>query len=101
VLVTDISRSAAESFAMMMGALPNVKLVGSNTLGTLSGMLGKSIGNFYTTFSNQRLIDKDGKFYEVSGVESDIELKVFRKENTLQSHKTAVRDLIQIIEETH
>ncbi|MEM1406998.1 MAG: S41 family peptidase, partial [Bacteroidota bacterium] len=41
VLMTDISRSAAESFAMMMSVLPSVKLVGTPTLGTLSGMLGK------------------------------------------------------------
>ena len=33
VLTTDISRSAAESFAMQMKSLPNVKLVGTNTLG--------------------------------------------------------------------
>ncbi len=98
VLMTDISRSAAEGFAMMMGALPNVKLVGSNTLGTLSGMLGKSIGNFYTTYSNQRLINANGMFYEVSGVAPDINLAVFRKENIFQSHKTAVRDLVKMIE---
>ncbi|MGD1840248.1 MAG: S41 family peptidase [Thermonemataceae bacterium] len=99
VLMTDISRSAAEGFAMMMSALPNVKLVGTNTLGTLSGMLGKSIGNFYTTYSNQRLVNANGDFFEVSGVTPDIQLKVFAKNNILQSHKTAVLDLIDIIEE--
>ncbi|BFP40032.1 hypothetical protein FGF1_08770 [Flavobacteriaceae bacterium GF1] len=98
VLMTDISRSAAEGFAMMMGALPNAKLVGTNTLGTLSGMLGKSISDFYTTYSNQRLVNTDGEFYEVSGVTPDIELKVFRKENILHGHKNAVADLIEIIE---
>ncbi len=99
VLMTDISRSAAESFAMMMGALPNVKLVGTSTLGILSGMLGKSIGDFYTTFSNQRLVSVNREFYEVVGVKPDIKLNVFRKENVFQSHKMAVRDLMQIIEE--
>ncbi len=99
VLMTDISRSAAEGFAMMMSALPNVKLAGTNTLGTLSGMLGKSISDFYTTYSNQRLINADGEFYQVSGVKPDIELKVFRKENILNSHKNTVTDLIKIIEE--
>ncbi|WP_281987000.1 S41 family peptidase [Aquimarina aggregata] len=101
VLMTDISRSAAESFAVMMGVLPNVKLVGTNTLGTLSSMLGKSIGDFYTTYSNQRLVDESDQFFEVYGVEPDIKLQVFKKENIFQSHKTSVRDLIQIIEETH
>lgn len=98
VLMTDISRSAAEGFAMMMGALPNVKLVGTNTLGTLSGMLGKSVGNFYTTYSNQRLVDVNGKFYEVSGVEPDIRLNVFPSENIFNGHQNAVRDIIKLIE---
>lgn len=99
VLMTDVSRSAAESFAMMMDALPNVKLVGTNTLGILSGMLGKSIGGFYTTSSNQRLLTVDGNFYEVTGVKPDIELKIFRKESVFQSHKIAVRDLMKMIGE--
>ncbi len=99
VLMTDISRSAAEGFAMMMSALPNVKLVGTNTLGTLSGMLGKSISDFYTTYSNQRLLTADGEFYEVSGVNPDIKLKIFTKDDIFQSHKNAVFNLIKTIEE--
>ena len=100
VLMTDISRSAAEGFAMTMGALPNVKLVGTRTLGILSGMLGKSVGDFYTTISNQRLLSKDGQYYEAVGVKPDIELQVFRKEDVFQSHKITVRDLVKMIEET-
>ncbi len=97
VLMTDISRSAAESFAMMMGSLPNVKLVGTNTLGTLSGMLGKSIGDFYTTFSNQKLVSPDGQFYEVSGVEPDIRIEVFTKKNIFDGHRSAVNYITEII----
>lgn len=99
VLTTDISRSAAEGFAMMMDALPNAKLVGTNTLGTLSGMLGKSIGNYYTTFSNQKLVNEKNEYFEVKGVQPDIPLKVFQKSNIMQSHKMAVQELIKIIEE--
>ena len=98
LLMTDISRSAAESFAMMMNALPNVKLVGTNTLGILSGMLGKSIGPFYSTSSNQRLLASDSTFYEVSGVEPDLKLTVFPRENVFNGHKQAVRELIATIE---
>ena len=97
ILMTDISRSAAEGFAMTMKANPNVKLAGTNTLGILSGMLGKSIGNFYSTSSNQRLITPDGKYYEVSGVEPDIKLPVFNTDNILNAHKEAVRKLVGII----
>ncbi|MEM1337512.1 MAG: S41 family peptidase [Bacteroidota bacterium] len=98
LLTTDISRSAAEGFAMMMRALPKVKLIGTKTLGTLSGMLGKSIGDFYTTYSNQRLVDSNGEFFEVSGVPPDIERVVFRKENIFHSHKRTVRDIVKMIE---
>lgn len=99
VLMTDISRSAAEGFAMMMSALPNVKLVGTPTLGTLSGMLGKSKGDYYTTYSNQRIVSSEGDHYEVVGVPPDIELPVFSEDNIFQSHKTAVKKLAKIIEE--
>lgn len=97
VLTTDISRSAAEGFAMMMDVLPNVTLVGTNTLGILSGMLGKSIGTYYTTFSNQRLVTSDGKFYEGNGVEPDIGIEVFPKDNIFHGHQSAVNDIVEMI----
>ena len=99
LLMTDISRSAAEGFAMMMGELPHVKLVGMNTLGILSGMLGKSIGPFYLTLSNQRLINPKGQFFEVKGVPPDIPLNVFKGDQVFDGHKFAVHQLITIIEE--
>ncbi|MDJ1506060.1 S41 family peptidase [Xanthocytophaga agilis] len=98
VLMTDISRSAAEGFAMTMKANSNVKLVGTHTLGILSSMLGKSIGNFYATLSNQRLLTPNGKYYEVGGVEPDSMITVFRKENIFGGHKEAVRKLVHRIE---
>ncbi|RDC65597.1 S41 family peptidase [Adhaeribacter pallidiroseus] len=98
ILMTDISRSQAEVFAMTMKANAHVKLVGTNTLGILSGMLGKSIGRFYCTLSNQRLILPNGKYYEVSGVEPDIKMSVFTKENIFGGHKEAVRKIVEIIE---
>ncbi|MFT3704162.1 MAG: S41 family peptidase [Agriterribacter sp.] len=98
VLMSDISRSAAEGFAMLMKVLPNVKLVGTNTMGILSSMLGKSIGDFYSTSSNQRLLSPEGKYYEVSGVKPGIPITIFSKENILGGHKQAVRELMKIIE---
>jgi len=97
ILMTDISRSQAEVFAMKMKANANVKLAGTNTLGILSGMLGKSIGNFYSTSSNQRLLLPNGKYYEVSGVQPDIKITVFNKENIFGGHKDAVRRIVEII----
>ena len=98
ILMSDISRSAAEGFAMTMKANSNVKLVGTNTLGILSSMLGKSIGNFYSTSSNQRLISSNGKYYEVSGVEPDIRMTIFNTENIFGGHKDAVRKIVEVIE---
>ena len=99
VLMTDISRSAAEGFAMLMKSLPNVKLVGTNTMGILSGMLGKSIGDFYSTSSNQRLLSPKGTYYEVSGVQPDIPITIFARENVFEGHKEAVRKITEIIKE--
>ncbi|MEO1212332.1 MAG: S41 family peptidase [Bacteroidota bacterium] len=98
LLTTDISRSAAEGFAMMMDALPNVQLVGSPSLGILSGMLGKSIHNFYITISNQRLLNLDGAYFEGEGVAVDIPIKVFEKEEVLRGHFHSVQTIVEIIE---
>jgi len=98
LLMTDISRSAAEGFVMAKKALPQVKLAGTNTMGIQSSMLGKSIGDFYSTSSNQRLLDPQSKFYEVTGVEPDIQLNVFSKENVFGGHKEAVRLIVNMIE---
>ena len=98
VLMTDISRSAAENFAMMMDALPNVTLVGTNSLGILSGMLGKSIGEFYTTYSNQRLVNSEGAYFEVKGVRPEIEIVVFPKNDVMNGHMNAIREILSLIE---
>jgi carboxyl-terminal processing protease len=98
LLTTDISRSAAESFAVQMKALPNVTIVGTNTLGILSSMLNKSIGEFILTISNENYITPDGKTYEVSGVDPDIRLDIFTKQNMFNGHRDAVRKVIALID---
>jgi hypothetical protein len=40
----------------------------------------------------------NGKYYEVSGVEPDIKITVFNKENIFGGHKNAVRRIVEIIE---
>ncbi|MEN7551126.1 S41 family peptidase [Rapidithrix thailandica] len=98
LLTTDISRSAAETFAMQMKALPHVTLVGSRTLGILSNMLGKNIGGFYLTCSNGKYESTEGAVYEVNGVEVDIPREVFSSETILQGHMEAVRSIVKLIE---
>jgi carboxyl-terminal processing protease len=98
LLTTDISRSAAESFALQMKALPNVTTVGTNTLGILSNMLNKSIGEFMLTISNEKYFTPDGRTYEVSGVDPDICLDVFTKQNMFNGHRDAVRKVVDLID---
>ena len=97
LLTTDISRSAAESFALQMKALPNVTTIGTNSLGILSSMLNKSIGEFMLTISNEKYVTPDDKNYEVSGVEPDIHLEVFTRDNMFNGHRDAVRKIIELI----
>ncbi len=98
VLTTDISRSAAESFAMQMKALPNVTLVGAPTLGILSDMLGKSIGEFYLTLSNEKYLTPDGQSYEAIGVPVEEPLEVFPVGNMFHGHRDAVLALVKSIQ---
>jgi carboxyl-terminal processing protease len=98
LLTTDISRSAAESFALQMKSLPNVKTVGTNTLGILSDMLNKSIGNYVLTTSNEKYVTPDGKMYEVTGVDADIKLEVFPKDNMFNGHRDAVKKIVEMVE---
>lgn len=98
LMTSDITRSAAEVFVLAMKSLPQVKLVGSNSLGIQSSMLGKSIGPFYCTCSNQRLLSSNNKCYEVTGVTPDILVKVFPKKNILSGHMMAVRSIMSHIE---
>jgi len=99
LLTTDISRSAAESFALQMKSLPNVTAVGTNTLGILSSMLNKSIGEFMLTISNESYVTPDGKTYEVSGVDPDIRLDVFTKQNMFNGHMDAVKKIVSLIDQ--
>lgn len=98
LLTTDISRSAAESFALQMKTLPNVTTIGTNTLGILSNMLNKSIGEFTLTISNEKYITPDGKTCEVTGVEPDVHMDVFTRENMFNGHRDAVRKLVDLID---
>ncbi|HUQ65492.1 MAG TPA: S41 family peptidase, partial [Flavitalea sp.] len=97
ILMTDISRSQAEDFAMTMKTNSNVTLVGTNTLGILSSMLGKSIGNFYCTLSNERLVLQTEEYYEVLGVEPDIRMTVFPRDNIFGGHMQAVSNIAEMI----
>jgi C-terminal processing protease CtpA/Prc len=81
-----------------MKALPNVTTIGTNTLGILSSMLNKSIGEFTLTISNEKYVTPNGKTYEVSGVEPDIHLDVFTEQNMFNGHRDAVKKVVELID---
>ena len=93
----DLSRGKVFS-SVILKSLPNVKVIGTNALGIISDMLSKSIGDFYLTLSNEKYLTPTAETYEVKGVDVDIKLTVFPKENIFNSHRDAVRQIIKIIE---
>lgn len=78
VLTSDLTVSAAETFTLMMRALPQVTLVGQATSGSLSNALVKPLpGNFYVSFSNEIYRDPHGVSYEVTGIAPRTAVTIF------------------------
>ena len=63
-------------------------------------MLNKSIGDYVLTISNEKYLAPNGKNYEVTGIEPDIHLEVFTKENMFKSHRDAIWKIVDIINAT-
>ena len=98
VLISDVTRSAAEIFALQMRAIPSVQLVGDTTLGIQSGMLNKAIGSFNITLSNQRNLSPDHQIFEAVGIPPDISLELLSEQHVMNGHLVAVRDLVKLID---
>jgi C-terminal processing protease CtpA/Prc len=81
-----------------MKALPHVRIVGTNSLGILSDMLGKTIGDFYLTVSNEKYITPRGEMFEVKGVDVDTRIDVFPKENIFTGHWDAVKRVMEMMQ---
>ncbi|HET6542734.1 MAG TPA: hypothetical protein VFG46_19740 [Chryseolinea sp.] len=90
----DLSRGKVFS-SVILKSLPNVKVIGTNALGIISDMLGKSIGDFYLTLSNEKYLTPTAETYEVKGVDVDIKLTVFPKENIFNDHRDALERLLK------
>ena len=91
LVTSDMSVSAAESFAMYMRPLPSVTTVGEATNGALSDMLEKPLPNGWTFYtSNEIYVDHEGVCYEGKGIPPDMELKIFDQDNVrnIVHHKT-------------
>lgn len=76
VLTSSQTVSAAEIMAMAAKALPNLKLVGAKTQGTLSDALEKQLPNGWKyTLSNEVYLDTKGNSYEGMGIPPDYRIE--------------------------
>lgn len=73
VLIGENTVSAGETAALAFAALPNAKLIGQPTRGSLSDAVPKTLPNGWTyTLSVETVMTPDGETVEVRGVKPDI-----------------------------
>ena len=69
LLVSPLTASAAETFALGMSSLPQVKLMGDNTMGIFSDQFPRRLPNgWWITLSNQKLSADHHLSYEKIGL---------------------------------
>lgn len=101
VLTSDGSASAAETFTLMMRALPHVQQAGQATAGSISDVLTKPLpGRFSVTFSSQIDRDANGRLFEAIGIPPELPLPIFHPDDldTLRTgHAAAVETLAEFV----
>ena len=50
-------------------------------------------------YSNQRLVNEEGEYFEATGLEPDIPMTVFIKEDVMNGHYLAVQKIVNIIKD--
>jgi carboxyl-terminal processing protease len=69
LLIGPITASAAETFALGMKSLPQVKIVGENSMGIFSDQFPRKLPNgWWVTLSNELVLSPDKLSYEGIGV---------------------------------
>jgi carboxyl-terminal processing protease len=100
VLTSDGSASAAETFTLMMRALPHARQAGQTTAGSISDILTKPLpGRFAVTFASQIDRDPKGRLFEVTGIPPQWPLPIFRAEDPdtlFTGHAAAVEVLAEV-----
>jgi carboxyl-terminal processing protease len=98
LLTSDITLSAAEVFALLMRALPNVVHVGETTRGALSDTTNKPLPNgWMLVLPTETYRDADGVDYEVRGVPPQRPFAVFPPDDLYRGHARRVLELIDDI----
>jgi len=95
ILTADMTRSAGETLTLAMRALPNVTHAGQKTRGSLSDEFYKALPNgWYISMSNEIYKDPQGRIWEGVGIEPELPLTVFEKEDPTSGRVEAVRALM-------
>jgi C-terminal processing protease CtpA/Prc len=77
LLTSRLTGSGAEIFTMAMRDLPQVTVMGENTGGGLSDILGVSLPNGWKFgLSNQEYATSDGSIYEATGIPPEIVITI-------------------------
>ena len=87
LITSQRTASAAEIFTLAMKSLDNVHLVGEETAGILSKMLSVQLPNgWQLSLSNEVYRDRQGKSFEVSGIEPRHKVHAFTFESLFNNH---------------
>jgi carboxyl-terminal processing protease len=87
VLTSQFTVSAAENFLLALQQYDHVTVIGEQTQGAFSDMLGKNLPNgFEFTLSNEIFSDLNNNLYEGKGLPTDIPTSVFTQ-SELNNHK--------------
>lgn len=90
--------SAAEVFLIAMNNLPNVTIMGENSSGDLSNILGKQLPNGWEFgLSNEVYLDHLGKSHEVIGFPPEINVTVFSLEELENKRNSAIETALSTL----
>ena len=98
VVMSDVTVSAGEIFALAMRAMPNVVLVGDATRGAFSDAIDKPLPNGWKlNLSAEIYRDPEGRSYETKGLPPQLNREVFPADDLTGGHPRFVLNLMQEI----
>jgi len=99
LLTNDKTVSAGDVFAMIMKALPQVRIVGSNSRGIYSDMYGFTLPNgWMISLSNQRYYNNKMQCYEGSGTPANIRVLNTRQDLKKKNDPVLERALKKLLQ---
>lgn len=102
VLTSNSTVSAGETLTLALKAFPHVRHVGEPTRGCISSFLNKWMPNdFHLTLSNQIWMYPDGTVPEGIGLQPDIPIPVFTKDDFFGSYPKAIRTTKVLIDDKY